>query len=135
VAEFERGLIDTSVVIDLESIHPDGLPNEMAISAITLAELSAGPLATLSADERARRQVRLQLAEANFEAIPFDANCARAYGRIYGAVSAVGRKPRGARAVDLLIAATALGIGLPLFTRNPSDFAGLQELVEIIAVG
>ncbi len=134
MAEIERGLIDTTVVIGLESIDQERLPKEMAISAVTLAELSAGPFATFSADERAHRQLRLQLAEANFEPIPFDANCARAYGRVDGADAAVGRMPRGARAVDLMIAATALGIGLPLFTRNPSNFAGLENLVEIVAV-
>src|SRR5690349_23077702 len=111
-----RGILDTSVVIDLERIAADDLPVEVAISAITMAELAAGPHATSDADERARRQDRLQRAEAAFDPLPFDADCARAYGRVYAAVAASGRKARGARAVDLLIAATALSVGLPLFT-------------------
>jgi predicted nucleic acid-binding protein len=129
-----RGLIDTSVVIDLELIASDRLPLELAISAITLAELSAGPHATNDPAERARRQDRLQRAEATFEPLPIDAAAARAYGRVYAAVAAAGRKARGKRAVDLLIAATALAADLPLYTRNPEDFAGLSDLVEIVGV-
>ena len=129
-----RGLIDTSVVIDLELIASDRLPLELAISAITLAELSAGPHATRDPAERARRQDRLQRAEATFEPLPIDAAAARAYGRVYAAVAAAGRKARGKRAVDLLIAATALAADLPLYTRNPEDFAGLSDLVEIVGV-
>ncbi len=129
-----RGLIDTSVVIDLELIAPDHLPLEVAISAITLAELSAGPHATTDPAERARRQDRLQRAEATFEPLAIDAAAARAYGRVYAAVATTGRKARGRRAVDLLIAATALAADLPLYTRNPGDFAGLSDLVEIVAV-
>ena len=114
-----RGLLDTSVVIDLERIDPSSLPAEVAVSALTLAELAAGPHATTDPEERARRQDRLQRAEATFSPLPFDAKAARAYGRIYAAVAAQGRKARGRRAVDLLIAATALAEGLPLYTRNP----------------
>lgn len=129
-----RGLIDTSVVIDLESIEPVDLPAEIAVSAITMAELAAGPHATTDPAERARRQDRLQRAEATFEPLPVDTTVARAYGRVYAAVGATGRKARGRRAVDLFIAATAVAAGLPLYTRNPDDFAGLSDLLEIIAV-
>jgi predicted nucleic acid-binding protein len=129
-----RGLIDTSVVIDLEQIDPADLPLEIAISAITLAELAAGPHATADPAERARRQDRLQRAEATFEPLPVDTEVARAYGRVYAAVAAAGRKARGRRAVDLLIAATAVALGLPLYTRNPDDFAGLSDLVDIITL-
>ena len=99
-----RGLIDTSVVIQLERIDPEALPTEMAVAAITLAELAAGPHATDDLTERARRQERLQLTESTFDALPFDANCARAYGRVYAETLAAGRKARGKRALDLLIA-------------------------------
>src|SRR3954447_18232806 len=116
-----RGLIDTSVVIDLASIDPARLPQEAAISAITLAELAAGPHATNDSDARARRQDRLQRAEATFEAIPFSVETARAFGRIYAVVAGSGRKARGGRAIDLLIAATALAEGLPLYTNNPAN--------------
>lgn len=129
-----RGLIDTSVVIDLELIEPADLPLEFAVSAVTMAELAAGPHATTDAAERARRQDRLQRAEATFEPLPVDAAVARAYGRVYAAVGAAGRKARGRRAVDLLIAATAVAAGLPLYTRNPDDFGGLSGMLEVVSV-
>jgi predicted nucleic acid-binding protein len=129
-----RGLVDTSVVIDLERLTPEELPGEIAIAAVTLAELAAGPHTTADPTERARRQDRLQRAEATFDPIAFDAAAARAYGRIYAEVVASGRKARGSRAVDLLIAATALAAELALFTRNPADFEGLGELLEVCAV-
>jgi predicted nucleic acid-binding protein len=129
-----RGLIDTSVVIDLQLIDQDSLPRELAVSAITMAELAAGPHATTDAAERARRQDRLQRAEATFEPLPVDAAVARAYGRVYAAVGATGRKARGRRAVDLFIAATAVAASLPLYTRNPDDFAGLSHLLDVVSV-
>ncbi|MFV0524182.1 MAG: type II toxin-antitoxin system VapC family toxin [Acidimicrobiales bacterium] len=129
-----RGLLDTSVVIDLETIPATALPVEVAVSSITLAELSAGPQATNDPAERSRRQDRLQRTEAAFDPLPFDADAARAYGRILAAVAGAGRKPRGARAVDLLVAATALAAQLPLYTRNPHDFEALDGLVDVIPV-
>jgi predicted nucleic acid-binding protein len=130
----ERGLVDTSVLIDLEKLDHDQLPVEAAISALTLAELAAGPHASGNATERARRQDRLQRAEVVFDPLPFDADAARAYGRIYAAVAAAGRKARGPRAIDLLIAATAMANELPLYTRNPGDFRFLDDLLEIVAI-
>ena len=129
-----RGLVDTSVVIDLELIDPELLPRELAVSAITLAELAAGPHLTSDPAERARRQDRLQRTEATFEPLPVDAHVAPAYGRVYAAVAAAGRKARGRRPMDLFIAATAVAAHLPLYTRNPADFAGLSDLLDIIAV-
>lgn len=129
-----RGLLDTSVVVDLDELDPSQLPVEVAVSAITMAELAAGPHATTDADVRGRRQDRLQRAEAAFDPLPFDGDAARAYGRIFAVVVAAGRKARGARAVDLLIAATALAAELPLYTRNGADFVGLDGLVDINVV-
>jgi len=129
-----RGLIDTSVIIDLESIDPYDLPAELAVSAVSMAELAAGPHATIDPGERARRQERLQRTEATFEPLPMDAAVARAYGRVYAAVATTGRKARGPRVVDLFIAATAVAAGLPLYTRNPNDFAGLSDMLEIVSV-
>ena len=129
-----RGLLDTSIIVDLDRLSPAQLPVEAAISAITMAELAAGPHATTDPDERARRQDRLQRAEAAFDPLPFDGEASRAYGRVYAAVIASGRKARGARAVDLLIAAAACGAGLPLYTRNPGDFRALEGIIEIIGV-
>jgi predicted nucleic acid-binding protein len=129
-----RGLVDTSVIIDLELIDVDELPEELAISAVTLAELAAGPHATEDEDERARRQDRLQRTEAAFDPLPFDATAARAYGRLYAAVGSAGRKARGRRALDLLIAATAVAADLPLYTCNPGDFDVVDSLVDVVAV-
>jgi predicted nucleic acid-binding protein len=127
-------LVDTSVVIDLGAIDPDRLPAEIVVSAVTMAELAAGPHATNDPLERARRQDRLQRMEAMVEPLPVDAAVARAYGRVYATVTAGGRKAGGRRAFDLLIAATALAAGLPVYTRNPGDFTGLAGLVEVVLV-
>jgi predicted nucleic acid-binding protein len=110
------------------------LPAEIAISAITLAELAAGPHATSDADERAARQERLQRVEATFDPLPFDDAAARAYGRISAAVVGAGRKARGPRALDLQIASIALANELPLYTRNPKDLRAVEHLIEIVAV-
>jgi len=129
-----RGLVDTSVVIGREQVDPGRLPAEISISTLTLAELTAGPLATSDDLERARRQERLQRFEAGVESLDFTPGCARAYGHVYAAAVAGGRKPRGARAVDLMIAATALAHDLPLYTLNAKDLRGLEGLVEIVDV-
>ncbi len=129
-----RGVLDTSVIIDLDVSDPLRLPVSVAVSALTMAELAAGPHATADPDERGRRQDRLQRAEAAFDPLPFDANAARAYGRVFASVTAASRRARGARAVDLLIAATALAADLPLYTRNADDFQGLGDLIEVVVV-
>jgi predicted nucleic acid-binding protein len=133
MAEPTQGLLDTSVVIDHDVLDASLLPDESAISAITLAELAAGPHATRDEDERARRQDRLQWAAATWDPLPFDADAARAYGRVFAAVRAAGQMPR-ARLADLLIASTAAANALPLYTRNPSDFAAFQRLVKVVAI-
>ena len=122
------------MIIDLEHLDSSDLPVEVAVSALTLAELAAGPHATDDPEERARRQDRLQRTEAAFDPLPFDAEAARAYGRIYAAVAAAGRKARRQRAVDLLVAATAQASALPLYTRNPSEFRGLEKILDIVTV-
>lgn len=122
------------MLIDLETINAGDLPVEVAVSAVSMAELAAGPHATGDTDERARRQDRLQRAEAAFDPLPFDNDAARAYGRVFAAVVGAGRKARGARAVDLLIAAAALSANLPLYTRNGDDFRGLHGLIDVVVV-
>jgi len=129
-----RGLLDTSVVVDMDGISASRLPLEVAVSAITMAELAAGPHAADNATERALRQDRLQRAEAAFDSLPFDGEAARAYGRVYAAMVGAGRKARGPRAVDLLIAATALAARLPLYTRNADDFRPLDDLLDVVVV-
>jgi predicted nucleic acid-binding protein len=129
-----RGLVDTSVIIGLERVPAGALPDQIAISSITLAELAAGPHATGDAVERASRQDRLQRVESTFDPIPFDSAAARAYGRVYAEIAAAGRKARGRRAIDLLIAATAVAAELPLYTCNPADFEMLSGVLQVIAV-
>lgn len=125
-----RGLLDTSVVVDLDRIDPGRLPAEIAISTITLAELAAGTHVAQSVEVRAERQELLQRVEAEFAPIPLDGRAARAYGRLYAAVTAAGRNPRR-RALDLLIAATAAGADIPLYTANSGDLRGLEDLVAV----
>lgn len=128
VDEDGRGVLDTSTVILLPRIEdPAVLPAEPAITAITLAELSVGPLVTNDEDERAARQAHVQQAEADFDALPFDAAAARAFGGVAVSLRRAGRKT-AARAYDAMIAATAIANDLPLYTCNPSDFAGIDGL-------
>ncbi len=122
------------MIIDLDQLDAAQLPIEVAVSALTMAELAAGPHAAGDAEERARRQDRVQRAEAAFDPLAFDAEAARAYGRVYAAVASRGRKARGARAVDLLLAATACAADLPLYTRNGTDLAALGDLVDVVVL-
>ena len=126
-----RGVLDTSTVILLPRLaEATDLPGEPLITAITLAELSAGPLAARTDQERAARQAVLQQAEADFDPIPFDDDAARAFGQVAASLRRQGRTT-AARAYDALIAATAMAHGLPLYTCNPSDFTGIEGLTVI----
>ena len=127
------GILDTSTFIKLKRVTDESaLPHEPLITAVTLAELSIGPLVASSDDERAIRQVHLQEAEADFAPIPFDADAGRAFARVATSLRAAGRKPT-ARSFDALIAATALAHQIPVFTCNARDFEGIDEL-QVIAV-
>lgn len=121
------GILDTSTIILLERIELEDLPAEPLITAVTLAELSVGPLVAENDSERAARQARLQQAEADFDPLPFDADAARAFGRVAASLRLAGRKIQ-ARAYDAMIAATALANRLPLYTVNPADFEGVDDL-------
>jgi predicted nucleic acid-binding protein len=138
----ERGLLDTDILILRTWLDVAELPTEMAISAVTLAELSAGPHQVRGNDEqnayderveRARRVNVLQRVEADFDPIPFDAEMARVYGQLAAATLAAGRKPR-AHIADLMIASTAIAESLPLFTTDPDDFRGLDHLLTVVPV-
>jgi predicted nucleic acid-binding protein len=140
--EHQQGLLDTNIMILRRWIDPEELPAEMAISAITLAELSAGPHEVRGNEEqddydehaeRARRMDVLQRAENEFDPIPFDAEAARIYGRVCAAVISAGREPRR-RIADLMIAAIAVAENLPLFTTNPDNFKGLDDLLTVVTV-
>ncbi|MFT3871793.1 MAG: type II toxin-antitoxin system VapC family toxin [Nocardioides sp.] len=123
-----RGMLDTSTVILLGRLDdPSLLPQDSVVSAVTLAELSLGPLVATTVAERSARQAHLQQAESDFEMVPFDASAARAFGRVAASLRTAGRKP-SARAYDSLIAATAIAAGVPLYTCNPDDFEGIEGL-------
>lgn len=127
-----QGVLDTSVVVSLERYDPATLPDIPLITAVTLAELSAGPLLANDPAERAARQARLQEVEASFDPMPFDAAAARAFARVRVALNSTGKQLKP-RAFDALIAATALAAGLPLFTANPQDVPHVDGL-EVVAL-
>ena len=137
-----QGMLDTNILILRPWIDPAELPDEMAISAITLAESPAGRTKSAAMTSRtgmtnapsvpgALRSCRRD--ENEFDPVPFDTEAARIFGRVSAAVIATGRRPRR-RVVDLMIASTAIAEGLPLYTTNPDDFAGLTSLVPIMRV-
>ena len=127
----ERGVLDTSTLILLTQIEDESLlPEEPLITTVTLAELSVGPLLAKTDEERAARQSHVQQAEADFDPLPFDVAAARAFGRVALALRKSGRSVKP-RAYDVMIAATALANGLPLFTCNPKDFTGIDGLVVV----
>ncbi len=129
----EFGVLDTSIIAALGLFDPGELPETFLITAVTLGELSYGPHATDDPIKRARRVAVLQHVESTFEPLPYDLYAARLYGQICAAVRAAGRQPRG-RASDLMIAATAASNALPLYTANPQDLKGLDDLVELVGV-
>jgi tRNA(fMet)-specific endonuclease VapC len=127
----ERGILDTSTVILLPRLDDaSALPAEPLITAVTLAELSVGPLVARDDHERAARQAHLQQAEADFDPVPFDAQAARAFGQVAASLRRAGRKT-AARAYDAMIAATAVAHDLPVYTCNPADFSGIDGLAVI----
>ncbi len=126
-----QGILDTSTVILLQRLtDATALPAEPLITAITLAELSVGPLLADDEGERVARQAHLQQAEADFDALPFDASAARAFAGVAASLRRSGRKTN-ARAYDAMIAATALANDLPVYTCNPADFSGIDGLVVV----
>lgn len=133
MSEGRAGLLDTSTLILLSRLRdPSALPERPLISAITLAELSVGPLVAGTDAERAARLAHLQQAEADFDPLPFDADAARAFGQVAASLRRSGRKA-SARAYDAMIAAVALANGLPLYTCNPDDFSSIDGLT-VVAV-
>jgi predicted nucleic acid-binding protein len=133
VTVHDAAVVDTNIIAALRLYDPAELPDTMLITAITLGELSFGPHATDDPAERAGRVAVLQHVEATFDPLPYDQGAARLYGQICAAVRAAGREPRK-RASDLMIAATAASVELPLYTANPDDFKGAEGLVEVVAI-
>lgn len=132
-AEHEAAVVDTNIIAALRLYDRAQFPPTMLITAVTLGELSYGPLATEDPVRRAGRMAVLQHAEATFDPLPYDPGAARVYGQICAAVQAAGRQPRK-RIADLMIAATAASNQLPLYTANPDDFKGAENLVEVVGV-
>jgi tRNA(fMet)-specific endonuclease VapC len=131
--EITRGILDTSTVILLPRLTDAArLPIEPLITTVTLAELSVGPLVAKDEQERAARQAHLQQAEADFDPLPFDAAAACAFGRVAASLCRAGRKST-ARSYDAMIAATALANDLSVYTCNPDDFSGIDDL-NVVAV-
>jgi predicted nucleic acid-binding protein len=133
VTVHDAAVVDTNVIAALKLYDPAELPDTMLITAITLGELSFGPHATDDPAKRAGRVAVLQHVEATFDPLPYDQGAARLYGQICAAVRAAGREPRK-RAADLMIAATAASVELPLYTANPDDFKGAEGLLEVVAI-
>jgi predicted nucleic acid-binding protein len=133
VTVHDAAVVDTNIIAALKLYDPAELPDTMLITAITLGELSFGPHATDDPAKRAGRVAVLQHVEATFDPLPYDQGAARLYGQICAAVRAAGREPRK-RASDLMIAATAASVELPLYTANPDDFKGAEGLVEVVAI-
>ncbi len=128
-----HGLLDTNTVILLPLLDdPSVLPDQPRISTITLAELSLGPLVETNDQQRAARQAHVQQAEADFDALPFDTAAARAFGGVAASLRRAGRKT-SARAYDAMIAAVAIANGLPVYTVNPNDFSGIDDL-NVVAI-
>lgn len=131
VAGRRRAVLDTSTVILLPRLPAEVLPVEPMITAVTLAELSVGPLVAATDKERAARQAHLQQAETDFDPLPFDRHAARAFGQVAASLRRAGRKAT-ARAYDAMIAATAIANDLPVYTSNPSDFEGIDDLDVVV---
>lgn len=127
------GVLDTSVVIDLDHLTADVLPHIAAVPSVVLAELGAGVHATTDPVERAKRIDRLQRVSLQFESLPFDESGSQQYAMLVAHIIAAGRNPRPRR-IDLLIGATAAANNLPLYTRNPKDFNGLEKALTVIPV-
>lgn len=133
MTERRRGILDTNTLILLRRLtDTSALPAEPLITAVTLAELSVGPLVARSSRERAARQAHLQQAEADFEPLPFDAAAARSFGQVAASLRRAGRKP-AARAYDAMIAAIAIAHDLRLYTCDPGHFKGIDGL-DVVAV-
>jgi tRNA(fMet)-specific endonuclease VapC len=131
--EVTWGVLDTSTVILLPRFTDAAtLPTEPLITTVTLAELSVGPLVAEDEQERAARQAHLQQAEADFDPLPFDVDAARVFGRVAASLRRAGRKTT-ARTYDAMIAATAVANDLPVYTCNPADFSGIDDL-DVVAV-
>ncbi len=128
----QRGLLDTSVFIASESGRPldtARLPEESAISVVTLAELYAGVLA---AGDTATRAIRMATLDAlgDIEILPIDAPAALTWAQLRVLLAEAGRR---INVNDLWIAATAASRGLPVVTQD-DDFAAVDGMAGLVVV-
>lgn len=130
---FDHALLDTSIVIDYPAQSVAAHTASGAVSTITLAELAFG-LHTSDPLVNAAREQRYHWISNIFDPIPFDANAARTYGALCAGVRAAGRDPKPRR-FDLLIAAVAVALNIPLITRNEKNFRGIHDALTIVAIG
>jgi predicted nucleic acid-binding protein len=120
-----KGLVDTSVFIAREAGRAlESLPDEPAVSVVTLAELHLGVLRARDAQTRARRLRTVSRVEREYDAIPIDAEVARTFASIIGDARAAGRRPH---VMDVWIAATGVRHGLVVFTQD-ADFDGIPQV-------
>lgn len=126
-----RGLLDTSVFIARETrgLKESDLPDEVAVSIVSHAELSAGVLAAVDLEVRARRLATL-IAVADMKPIPIDIAAAEAWAKIRVQLANAGRR---ANVNDMWIAATALALQVPIVTQDQdfdviADLSGLEVL-------
>ncbi|WBQ07655.1 type II toxin-antitoxin system VapC family toxin [Kribbella sp. CA-293567] len=127
------GVLDTCVYIDLDLLEVSDLPEYPELTSVTLAELHQGIAMAKGAATRATRTEKLGAAVSAFDPLPFDGDAASRYGTLVALVVSAGRDPRPRR-MDLMIAAIASTRGLPLYTRNPKDFKGLEDVLTVVAV-
>jgi toxin FitB len=127
------GVLDTNVFIDLATLDEFALPEVSALTTITLAELQHGVAVAQDAETHDERNKRLGAAIVGYDPLPFDRQASTRYGSLIRLTIAAGRDPRSRR-FDLMIASIASCHDLPLYTRNPKDFVGLESLVKIIEV-
>jgi predicted nucleic acid-binding protein len=126
-----RGLLDTSVFIAGEQgreLATSRLPDEAAVSVVTLAELELGVHLARSEDARARRLRTLQATHATYVALPVDEAVASAFAEVVGAARAAGRRPK---VQDAWIAATARAHGVAVYSQD-RDFDDLA--VDVVPV-
>jgi predicted nucleic acid-binding protein len=124
-------LLDTSCVIDFPE-QLEQLAEAAAVSTLTIAELAYGihhddPLVA------AAREARYRDVLNEFDPVPYSARAAHLYGAIATSVRRSGRNPRPRR-IDLMLASVAAELGAVLLTANPTDFAGVGDIVEVIAI-
>jgi predicted nucleic acid-binding protein len=129
---YDHALLDTSIVIDYPAQLVAAHTASAAVSTVTLAELAYG-LNTSDPLVNAAREQRYHWISNTFDPIPFDANAARTYGALCASVRAAGRDPKPRR-FDLLIAAVAVALRIPLITRNEQDFRGIHDSLTLVAI-